>query len=402
MSKRKSKKSLSESMLVDDDSDDGSIHTSSSMGNSSIVMSRSASQRSIVEETIDTQIENCIKDLEDKRSSVREACLIRSIRMLSNRWLKESVLDYVDEWVLILAKTLRRDGVEGSLACQALSLIWITTGDNIGLFESTITSLMDCIKNGTDELKCSATATLGLIAFIESIDGSTCWELLDFLQSNFEERDITSKLMHNTLQSFGLIYSKCEKRHEKEEFNLIMDRHMELLEDNDVDVRIIAGENIALFLEDRYHYVTTNQIQEETPFFERLDELISTLDKLSHDSQKSRAKRDRAIQKSSFRDILNSVQSHMEPTMKLKFKSEVVEFDDWGKIRQLNAFREAVGEGLTIHFHENPIFHTTFDYDDGQTRKNDRGRLFDTIVGKARSKAKKAFREHKTARQMDL
>jgi hypothetical protein len=104
---------------------------------------------------------------------------------------------------------------------------------------------------------------------------------------------------------------------------------MELLEANEVEVRTSAGENIALFLAERDQYVEDNDIQEEESYFERFHELIVLLTALSKDNSRVTSKKDRSIQKATFRDILDSVESGTRPEISLKFKSENVVLDNW-------------------------------------------------------------------------
>lgn len=50
--------------------------------------------------------------------------------------------------------------------------------------------------------------------------------------------------MISAMHSFGLLYSHSTSRFEKEEFETLMDRHLELLDDQHVKVRVLAGENM--------------------------------------------------------------------------------------------------------------------------------------------------------------
>ena len=85
-----------------------------------------------------------------------------------------------------------------------------------------------------------------------------------------------------------------------------------LLSSGDVEVRITAGEAIALVLEFAYDY-------DEDFEPENLTELIATLKQLATDSTKSRSKKDRKEQLSSFRDILRTVEEGHSPSERVKF-----------------------------------------------------------------------------------
>jgi hypothetical protein len=106
------------------------------------------------------------------------------------------------------------------------------------------------------------------------------------------------------------------------------------------------------------------------------------------------SKKERATQKSNFRDVHRSVEQEESPEFKLQFKNETVVFDTWSKIRQLEAFKIAIGEGLTVHFHNNPLVQECFEFSESFA-KNANRRLFDTVVGKSRAKDRREMRVQK-------
>ena len=71
---------------------------------------------------------------------------------------------------------------------------------------------------------------------------------------------------------------------------------------------------------------------------ESLDELIAVLKQLATDSTKSRSKKDRKEQRSSFRDILRTVEDAEPPNEKVKFGQEVLYLDSWDRKLQYEWF----------------------------------------------------------------
>jgi cell division ATPase FtsA len=291
MPKRKSKKSLSESLLGDGYDSDDSNHTNSSMAtSSSLAMSRTMSQLSVADVSIESQFEDWIEQLSEKRGSTRESALAKLIRALSTQYLQEIVSPRMEMIVSILRKLLKKDGQESILAAKALSLLWITCGDSPGVFEDTVKNLKECVKNASDEMKAESMSALAMITFLEEIPNATVVELLDYIQSVIEMREIPSELLQAALDAYGLLYLKAVSRPDREEFNVVLDRHMELLDAEELDVRISAGENIALLLEDHeeyikeVHFTNQNNINEEESFFERYHELVSILNGMTNGS----------------------------------------------------------------------------------------------------------------------
>merc|ERR1712172_343797 len=127
-----------------------------------------------------------------------------------------------------------------------------------------------------------------------------------------------------------------------------------LLRSGDVEVRITAGEAIALVLEFAYDYD-----EEFEP--ENLTELTATLKQLATDSTKSRSKKDRKEQRSSFRDILRGVEEGDPPSEKVKFGQEVLYLDSWFAVLQYQWFCKVLGSGMNLHLSSNLMVREIFE-----------------------------------------
>jgi len=125
-----------------------------------------------------------------------------------------------------------------------------------------------------------------------------------------------------TLQSSGEVYRIA---------NPLIQKFHGLLASSDVELRITAGEAIALILEFAYDYDEDFEIED-------MESLIQTLKGLATDSSKSRSKKDRKEQRSSFRDILRAVEEGDPSSEKVKFGQEVLYLDCWYKKLQYEWF----------------------------------------------------------------
>lgn len=127
-----------------------------------------------------------------------------------------------------------------------------------------------------------------------------------------------------------------------------------LLGSSDVDLRITAGEAIALILEFAYDYD-----EEYEP--DQLMNLIEILKNLATDCSKSRSKKDRKEQRSSFRDVLKGVEEGDCPSENVKFGREVVRLDCWYKKIQYNWFCKVLGSGMNLHLQSNYMLREIFE-----------------------------------------
>lgn len=119
-------------------------------------------------------------------------------------------------------------------------------------------------------------------------------------------------------------------------------RITELLDSPDVDLRIAAGECIAVL----------HEISRECDAdfeFDEMDSLCDKLRMLATDSQKFRAKKDRRQQRSSFRDILRALEEKESPNITVKFGRERLVIDSWCRKRQYDAICYVLKSGMNLH-----------------------------------------------------
>jgi len=127
-----------------------------------------------------------------------------------------------------------------------------------------------------------------------------------------------------------------------------------LLHSTDVDLRITAGESLALVLEFAYDYDSQYEPND-------LSGLIVAVRQLATDSNKSRSKKDRKEQRSSFRDVLRGVEEGEPPSQKVKFGREVLRLDTWFAVLQYQWFCKILGPGINLHLAANHMLREIFE-----------------------------------------
>jgi hypothetical protein len=95
-------------------------------------------------------------------------------------------------------------------------------------------------------------------------------------------------------------------------------------------------------------------------FFESED-LIEILKNLANDSSKHRSKKDKKQQRSSFRDVLKTIEEGDFETQAVKFASESLYLDNWSRRKQYQTFCELLGTGMNTHLIENEFLRDIFD-----------------------------------------
>ncbi|XP_023215263.1 interferon-related developmental regulator 1-like [Centruroides sculpturatus] len=128
----------------------------------------------------------------------------------------------------------------------------------------------------------------------------------------------------------------------------------ELLESSDLELRIAAGECIAIFYELIREYKNDYE-------GENITDLCNKLHDLATDCHKSRAKKDRRQQRSSFRDILKAVENGETPDIRIKFGRETLYIDSWCRKHQYDAFCQLLGSGMNLHLSVNELMRDIFE-----------------------------------------
>lgn len=127
-----------------------------------------------------------------------------------------------------------------------------------------------------------------------------------------------------------------------------------LLSADDVNVRIAAGETLALLLE-------LARGLESDFLFEDMESLTEMLRALATDGNKHRAKVDKRRQRSVFRDVLRAVEDRDFPTETVKFGPERMYIDCWVKKHTYDTFKEVLGSGLQYHLQSNEFLRHVFE-----------------------------------------
>uniref|UniRef100_A0A665TS97 Interferon-related developmental regulator 1 n=1 Tax=Echeneis naucrates TaxID=173247 RepID=A0A665TS97_ECHNA len=206
----------------------------------------------------------------------------------------------------------------------------------------------------------------------------------------------TSQLYTNALLSWALLLTICTASQLKDILRKYLPKLPKLLESEDVNMRIAAGETIALLFELARDMDTDFE-------FDDWDELCNKLNALATDCNKHRAKTDKRKQRSVFRDVLKAVEEGDFQSETIRFGTERMTIDSWVKKRTYDAFREFVGSGMNYHLQANEFIRDVFELGppvlvDSATMKAMKisrfeRHLHNSAAFKARTKARSKFRD---------
>lgn len=217
------------------------------------------------------------------------------------------------------------------------------------------------------EVRAACSKAYALAIFIANDHSYDIVAVLDKLESIFSGsyasgdgsiKTFTPKVydLHSTaLTSWSLLLSMMPLSYVTKATQKHLVHLIDLLKSADLDLRIAGGETIALLFE-----LAQCDAHSDLNVFED-DELFETLKNLSKDSAKYRSKKDKKQQRSSFRDILRTIEDGEFESQSIKFGTEHLYLDNWVRRKEYEVFREVLCTGMNIHLSTNEFVREIFD-----------------------------------------
>ncbi|CAF1445069.1 unnamed protein product [Adineta steineri] len=363
-----------------------------------------------LEEKLDTAIEG----LRNKDLKSRESALKTLQILFSQKYLPEQIANRSENLTEQLIACLKKGNEsEGKLAAMVTSIFLIQLGEpNDELFQELRDALLPILRDETKSasLRTSYAQAIGFVCFIASEDISSTVELMKSLEVIFSKSFLLGdgsvpivtrnlqELHTAALASWCLLLSTMPNNHAHDLIRTYAPEKIPgLIESNDADLRNQAGETIAVL------YEIAREIN--SVFAEPPESLLITLDKKATESVKYKGKKEKRVQRATFREIYNSFTEGTSPELKIKFAKEVLEITSWTGRLYYNGFSSLLGTGMNVHLKENGFLRSVFNLDDleaedGQKAKGNRfeRQQANKAAFKSRTQALKKIRANKATR----
>lgn len=375
-----------ENMNMDSFSDDSSICSISFDGEEEVTKGYSEKAITLMEE------------LTDRRSSIRIRSFKKLIGLFKKYILYDFSLEYQETLMTYLLSSIRKGrGKEVRVACRVFTLLVVSLGVELGNIHSSIWTLFETyIRNVAKSIssRTAVTELLGLICFTGDQEHDEVLQSLELLaqiwkqglvkqyidevtqQSSLENKVIktvlrTEELTIQALESWCLICTVAPQTIVERQMSMHQSYLIQLLDHDSLEIRAAAGEALALGYsfnwnlsntESDYSYNKKTSVTSLPSSADLdLDWLIQKVKKLSKDGNRHRSKKERAKQRSIFRDILRTFENHVEPNEFMQISKNRFEFYGWAHIIQMAAFRRCLDRGLQFHMIRNEFLISVFD-----------------------------------------
>ncbi|EFJ21607.1 hypothetical protein SELMODRAFT_271257 [Selaginella moellendorffii] len=355
-----------------DDSDDDTFSSTSSMGasgSSEPTMAQEA-EKEVDEESV---LDDYVDSLYEKRSSTREA----GLKGLLNSFSTRVMTDYVENKYATLAhqflSSVRRgSSAEIVLASRALGMLSITAGAgevSEHVLKESLPHLARLSKLGsTPAARVSTIEALAILAFIGGVDVAstetameTFWQILSHKGTVHADQTLgtnkpTPQVKAAAISAWTLLLTTLSS--DKIALQLSSNGSVlsSLLDVQDLGVRKATGEAVALLCEIGNDLDSMGMTEMQ---------VVEQMKALAIDSsrQQGQTKKERSEQRSTFREMLATIEEGVCPETSIKFKhGDALKVNTWTQTVQLNAFRRFLAEGFQKHMQENGLLHEIFDF----------------------------------------
>lgn len=405
----------------DDEPFEGEVDTGASSSSSirNATKEEKAEEKKSVEENWDELVEH----LSEKRSATRLTALHTLTSALQSSYVPNFIQGREETLKMYLLNSLRKgETAEVEAASMGIRLMAITLGmDSEELYKQALPVCLEIGKNTSKSAgsRGAAIDAAALLTFIAAQHPEETVGVMNQLLDFFKLHSLLSypeAVAESILDGWGLLASTLPTVSLgtsilQQSFGLLF----ELLDHESLDVRTAAGENIALLfsakqeiaasqgqsqdregeMDDDENKASSSSASSSSSVTDALEtELINKLRALSTDSSRRRAKKERAEQRKSFRDILRTVEDGDVPEEKLQVKKQKHTFEGWDKVLQLAALRNALQKGLPVHLMYNDLLQQILDVDgegEEETGNTDDPVLKQQLRAQSKARAKEMY-----------
>ncbi|XP_004626477.1 interferon-related developmental regulator 1 isoform X1 [Octodon degus] len=324
------------------------------------------------QEDLEYKLKGLIDLTLDKSAKTRQAALEGIKNALASKMLYEFILERRMTLTDSVERCLKKGKSDEQRAAAVLaSVLCVQLGPGIES-EEILKTLGPILKkimcDGTASVQARQTCAtcFGVCSFIATDDITELYSTLDCLENIFTKSYLKDKdsngicstpstVLHiSSLLSWTLLLTICPISEVKKRLEMHFHKLPSLLSCDDVNMRIAAGESLALLFE-------LAREMETDFFYEDIESLTQMLRALATDGNKHRAKVDKRKQRSVFRDVLRAVEERDFPTETVKFGPERMYIDTWVKKHTYDTFKEILGSGMQYHLQSNEFLRNVFE-----------------------------------------
>lgn len=307
-----------------------------------------------------------VENAQDKKIETRLRAIDNLLFVLNKNYIPDRVSKFKSSLFDIIDKNLKRTHEEALRVCSLLSLISVQLGidteneicDIIGLMRNI------CADESVNEMvRSSCAQAIGLCIYLSvesAVHRLECLQTLKNVWSGMKTTGTTgTTLFSSALYSWTLLLERFDPGFISIQIEQMQPRICMYLESQTVEARISAGEALAIL-----HEIAVNNISNDF-HFRNEPYLKQLLNEMAVDSSKYRAKRDKKLQKLTFRQIADVICNKNYPHMTVHFnKREKLEIESCHTKLLYDSLCQLLRSDLNNHLTKNEVLRELFDLGD--------------------------------------
>jgi len=241
---------------------------------------------------------------------------------------------------------------------------------------------------GSPLVRAAAAETLGILCFVASEDEQENRRIMTVLEKANASSQ-TSQLAATLLDVWTFLATTLtlSRPQRKTYFSSLIS----FLQNESTEVRVAAGQGIALLV--------SQDAPDEDSIVDDMDTLLDSLSGLDVDKRR-KSKQEKSSQRTSFRDIINSLENSVEPSEIFQVRGNKFTFRGWHDMIRWGMLRKVLGSGLPAHFQQNPMLSDIFGFAQQTLDDEERKQLRASQIESSRERSKDQF-ELKTKRRRE-
>ncbi|CAJ0929038.1 unnamed protein product, partial [Mesorhabditis belari] len=272
------------------------------------------------EETLIDTLSEHVDNATHKNIGIRTAALKHLLFGLTSRFLRDFIAKWRTTLIDIATKGLRKTDEEVLLCASLLTLVSLQAGNDVsGDIEDALAQLRVIVANPakSEAIRAHCALCLALATFVGTDSEESTIQAVRTLRQAWAGTKSTTtswRLFDIALSGWALLLQNCAS----EAFSSAVAEQPKIvsyLEANSMEIRVVAGEVLSFL----YEFVDEYQ---EGFRFPNHNHLIEILGGLLSDSTKSKAKRDKRIQKFTLRQVYSFINGGEFPSLKIKFSTQ--------------------------------------------------------------------------------
>ncbi|OWZ04398.1 Interferon-related developmental regulator protein [Phytophthora megakarya] len=370
------------------------------------------------EETEADDLEGAMEELTEKRDTTKISALEKILTMLRAEVMSERVQS---SKVTLTLQTLgclkKRAKDSSSLALRVLSMVAITLGADEQEFYRDMLSPVQRIftDRGDSKIRVEAVYALSIACFVCSPDDDAKWELLEVLGSflvaakdaeddGHDEKEFPEALTIAVMECWAFLVSYFNPSvmiGKVYNAQSIVHGHVAALAGfvrggTNASVRASACEVLALIVQFKYITAGSGYTYSHESAGSIISGLGSRIEAYMRESGKSIGKKNRKVQRSMLKEVLETLETGEGPHKELQAEGETLTVSTWSRFFQAHVFRRALQSGFQTHLVGNEVLRDVFEVTENPKAKI---ALVSTVKRRADHKAKAVHKRNGISRK---